>query len=250
MLAIIRALVAAAGPARPKQVYAWLEENGERQYAQLTDGVNARKHYENAVRFARQELADGEVLAKVKGIWALTDPEAARAMTAGDAVRMIGENRRKRERKKAEEAHPAESSDRSALLPPGPTTGPRPSRFEAIFRREDGPASTYVFRFAASDVWKIGYTGNVDVRLAHVNQHIPFELFDGGWSLALSADWPSQDMAYEMEQELFRQLSAQRTMFERVRCDKQNIDAAWKRALGIVTNEVAITPAPPPNLTA
>lgn len=100
MLAIVRVLIAFGGSARPKAVYEAIKANGERRYPELRNDIDPRLHYENAVRFARQELADGGLLLRAPGIWSLTDTTAARALTVSDAIRMISENRRKRERRR------------------------------------------------------------------------------------------------------------------------------------------------------
>lgn len=251
MLAIIQALLGAGNSARPKAVYLAIEAAGERRYPALATDVDPQVHYENAVRFGRQELADGGLLAPTHGIWTLMEAETARALTLADAVRIIGENRRERERRKAKrpETDPqphqdARTGDRPTKRErqpslPRPTTGPKPSRYEASFRREDGPASTYIFRFGASDIWKIGFAGDVAARLNHVNQHVPIELVEASWQLVCSTRWPSQDLAYAMEQQLFDILTVQRTVFERVRCEETSILQAWDQALAITQAAVA-----------
>lgn len=250
MLAIVRALLVSNGSARPKAVYAAIEANGERRYPPRANNVDPRLHYENAVRFARQELADGGVLQRTPGIWTLVDPAAARALSVSDAVRIIGENRRKREQRPKMKIDPSQtvySQEDDRVLPaakarlrsPGPTTGPKPSRYETSFKREDGPASTYLLRFGSSNIWKIGYAGDVSVRLNHVNQHLPVELIGVGWRLVQTALWPSQDIAYAMEQALFHLLADERTMFERVRCSEARIVAAWEKALVLTGKEAA-----------
>jgi len=251
MLAIIRALAALGGSAPPREIYAAIEASGGRRFRALGDHVAERLHYENAVRFARQELADGGILHRTPGAWNLVDPATARNLTAKDAIRIIGDNRRERERRRA--AHIDRSRERQKLpgaeaqsRAPGPTIGPRPSRYEVTLRRKDGPASTYLFRFGSSDVWKIGYAADVRVRLDHVNQHIPTEIIDGGWLLVRSARWSSQDTAYAMEQLLLRLLVAERTMFERVRCDEALVHSMWERALAATEDDAIAYPREEP----
>ena len=243
MLSIIRVLLASGGAARPKAVYSAIEARGERRFPVLADDVDPQVHFENAVRFARQELADGGILTRTLGVWTLAAPEVARELTHKDATRIIGDNRRERERRRA--AKQKERADLKVEFGANlrvlsseqrrqvgvPTLGPKPSSYEASFRREDGAASTYIFRFARSNIWKIGYAGHVSKRLDHVNQHVPLELLGEGWEIARSARWPSQSIAYGMEQALLGLLSAERTMFERVNCAEERIFAAWDQAL-------------------
>ncbi|WP_158014082.1 hypothetical protein [Sphingomonas sanxanigenens] len=235
MLAVVKALGAHGGSSSPAAVYAWLSTNTQRRDQVTPDGVTPEQHFQREVRFARQELADGGVLTSVDGLWVLIDLAAAPHLSADDARRIIRENRRRREEKAAQKLAGTSINIETGTKRPGhrevgPTTGPRPCSWEGQIFRDDEPAWTYAFAFEGSDLWKIGFAGDIDERLARVNQHVPVELLERRWIAVLSTHWPTQSMAYAMEQEVLFRLSGQRTMFERVRCSLGQLHSAWEDA--------------------
>lgn len=233
MLAISRALLAQGGTARPMEVYAWLEAQELRREQAPPEGIDADSHYQREVRFARQELADCGILVSSDGAWNVTDAEAARRLTAEQARKIIGDNRRRREARKT-----GTTASGSPTLPPplpnvsgeGPTRGPAPAAWEGTVMREPGPAWTYAFQFGQSDLWKIGFAGDVDNRLRQINQHVPMELLGEGWTAHKRQFWPNADVAYAMEQRVLGLLRKHSTRFERVRCSVAVLDAAWDDA--------------------
>lgn len=228
MLALVRALAANEGCARPGTAYAWLEAHGERRHQVPPRDVDPDMHFQREVRFARQELADGGIVTSIDGMWRLADAGLSASMSVDEARRIIRDNRRRREQRREGVTEGVSGADREIRPLARPTTGPHPSRWEGLIIREDGSASTYALRFGTSDLWKIGFASNVDVRLAQVNQHVPVEILGDCWSLELCVDWPCQEMAYAMEQEVLLRLLHQRTMFERVRCSREQLKLAWE----------------------
>ena len=230
ILAVARALISSNSPISPPQVYDWLEANGLRRARNTLTGADPDQDFHKEVRFARQELADGGLVRSVNGRWAVAHMDDLLGLTPDLARDMISRNRRARENRRAsgEQADPPSTLRRSD---PSPTTGPRPSEWTSVTGRRDGRASTYAFRFGETDLWKIGFASQVDVRLREVNRHIPTELGGGGWTLYLSAQWSSQLAAYSMEQEVLYRLTGERTIFERVRCTPEHLRASWESAL-------------------
>jgi len=233
MLATARALLAQGGAARPMRVYAWLEAQGLRREQTPPAGIDADSHYQREVRFARQELADSGILVSSDGAWKVADAEAARRLTAEEARKIIGDNRRRREARKTGTAASLSSAPPRPLpnvADGGPTRGPAPAAWEGTVAREPGPASTYAFRFGQSDLWKIGFAADVDNRLRQINQHVPTELLGEGWTAHKRQFWPDADLAYAMEQHVLGRLREHSTKFERVRCSAAVLDAAWDDA--------------------
>jgi len=234
ILAVARALISSNSPISPPQVYDWLEANGLRRGRNTLIRGDLDQDFHKEVRFARQELADGGLVRSIDGRWAVAHMDDLLGLTPDLARDMISRNRRARESRRAsgEQADP-----QSTLRPsdPSPTTGPRPLEWTSVTRRRDGRASTYAFRFGETDLWKIGFSSQVDVRLREVNRHIPTELGGGGWTLYLSARWSSQLAAYSMEQEVLYRLTGERTMFERARCSPERLRATWDSARAVIT---------------
>ncbi|WP_417676014.1 hypothetical protein [Roseibium sp.] len=235
MLAVIRALLSQGAKARPKEVYAWIEERGLRKQQISPAGIDADGHYRREVRFARQELADGGIVRTSDGQWRIIDSEVANQLTMEIAREIIRNNRRRREARRSrnnDSLPPAVPLETNALLTGArATTGPVPAHWEGIVTRESGPATTYVFRFGASDVWKVGFAADVEKRLWQINQHVPIELLSEEWKVAKRISWSSADLAYAMEQQVLLRLARYRTMFERVRCCDEILDSAWEEAV-------------------
>lgn len=245
MLAVVRAIARADGVASPATVYADIVKRGERRPQVPPPGVDADIHFRREVRFARQELADAGVVIDREGQWSLQSPVSALRLSADDARSLVRENRKRRQAKaaSANALSAVEQGGRRPAAPTiGPTTGPRPSAYEVSIVREDGPASTYVLRFATSDLWKIGYAADVEARLAHVNHHLPVELRDERWTIVWQQAWSNQELAYAMEQLVLSNLAERRTVFERVRCPEDALRTAWNLASATVA--AAGSPAP------
>ena len=242
MLAMARALIAQGGAARPMAVYAWLEAQGLRREQTPPTGMDADSHYQREVRFARQELADCGILVSSDGAWKIADAEAALRLTAEEARRIIGDNRRRREARKTH-ATASLSPGLPAPLPNaadcGPTRGPAPAAWEGMVARELGPASTYAFRFGQSDLWKIGFAAGVDGRLRQINQHVPTELLGEEWTAQKRQSWPNAELAYAMEQRVLGHLREHWTKFERVRCSAAVLEAAWDEVFDELHRAVA-----------
>lgn len=238
MLAITQALASNGGSARPSTVYTWIEAQGQKRYRPPPPNVDAEMHYQREVRFARQELADGGVVFSDNGIWKLVHFQADTQMTAEWARVIIRENRRRRE-ERASKSRTRKTNNGEDIFPTNiktiyPTTGPRPSLWEGTIVRQNGPASTYIFKFGNSNLWKIGFAADVDDRLKQVNQHVPIELLKSYWKIEKYVKWPSQDLAYAMEQAILQHLKDYRTFFERVRCSIEKLASAWDAAYNIV----------------
>lgn len=234
MLAVVEALAALGGQASLSATYSWIE-----QHTTLASRIPAKSkldpkdHFEREVRFARHELANGGALISVDGRWKLLHPEDAVLLSADDMRSMRRQNLRDRRlghEESAPDGKPLLSvGDRArSSLQSGPTTGPIPSSWEGLVTRTHGPAYTYALRFEESDVWKIGHASNLEKRLREVNQHIPIELLGRQWISVFDRFWPSSLLAYEMEQEVLRALTVDRTLYERVCCDREKIQHAWK----------------------
>ena len=231
MLALVRALAVHGGYATPHQTYDWIKRNTDLpDRLPIETKLAPSAHFEREVRFARQELADAGLLASTNGAWRLLDAAAA-DLTSEDARRITQENTRRRRagQTKGDLPEAAHSGQ--------PTTGPRPTSWEQTVKREIGPASAYLFRFAASAVWKIGFASDVQARLRDVNRHIPVELLGQRWMLIHTKLWPSADMAYRMEQRILELLTAKRTVYERVQCPEPIIEEAWQTALSDMVGE-------------
>lgn len=232
MLALVRALAVHGGYATPHQTYDWIKLNTDLSDRLPTETKLARSaHFEREVRFARQELADAGLLATTNGVWRLLDAAAA-DLTSEDARRIMQDNTRRRR------AGQMKGELAPGTAPSGqPTTGPRPTSWEQMVKREIGAASAYLFRFAASAVWKIGFASDVQARLREVNRHIPVELLGQRWILIHTQRWPSGDMAYRMEQRILELLTAKRTVYERVQCPEPVMEEAWQTALSEMVGE-------------
>ena len=128
-------------------------------------------------------------------------------------------------------------------LPIGPTQGLPPSngKNQSNFPNPksencSSQACTYVLRFAESNCYKIGYTGDLNGRLSAINAHIPFEILDKSWVPVpfMCQDWHghgSTTKAYDMEQCVLNFLSDKRTYGERVQCTKGELKSAWNKAV-------------------
>ena len=152
------------------------------------------------------------------------------------AILLSPENQKKIMALKREELiiHPAINDFRDmsdALGKSGPTNGPAPSSWSKTVSRDiEGAALTYACQFGDRDIWKIGWAKDIDARLKDINTHIPHEVINEKWAMVWKHTWPTQDLAYKMEQIVLGLLSDKRTEGERVCCSKDELDTAWKSA--------------------
>jgi hypothetical protein len=120
-----------------------------------------------------------------------------------------------------------------AVVPVGPTTGLRPTAWTAeVFQDPNAAAWTYLMRFGARDVWKIGHTQHLERRLEELNLHVPHEALNERWALVRSQRWENSLLAYEMEQRLLLALERFRTFGERAVCAQVEIANQWARCDG------------------
>jgi hypothetical protein len=114
----------------------------------------------------------------------------------------------------------------------GPTQGPRPTSWTGtVTQNVNTPAVTYALRFGSRDIWKIGHASDVASRLDEVNTHVPFEALGERWTLRFQKQWNSREMAFEMEQAIFRELTLYPRERERVACTETQLMSAWAAAL-------------------
>jgi hypothetical protein len=119
--------------------------------------------------------------------------------------------------------------------PIGPTTGPVPSEWTGVVERNvQWPAATYALRFGNRSLWKIGHAQDIKDRLEDINNHIPVEVLNERWELALLQRWPNSMAAYEMEQKVLELLAGSRTVGERVLCSQRELETAWGSATTFV----------------
>ncbi|MBZ0215949.1 MAG: hypothetical protein K8F25_05320 [Fimbriimonadaceae bacterium] len=116
----------------------------------------------------------------------------------------------------------------TALSQSRPTTGIIPSAWQSTIERKLGnPSVTYALRFGKFDCWKVGHTTDVQRRLNEVNKHIPVEVLNSQWVLAMQQKWPDENLAYDMEQRVFTALNQHRTSGERIQCSQTVLQSAW-----------------------
>lgn len=130
--------------------------------------------------------------------------------------------------------HPAISAFRDmsdALGKSGPTNGLAPASWSKTVSRDiEGAAFTYACQFGDRDIWKIGWAKDIDARLKDINTHIPHEVINEKWAMIFKQPWPTETLAYKMEQTILGLLSDKRTVGERVCCSRNELDAALKSA--------------------
>jgi hypothetical protein len=111
---------------------------------------------------------------------------------------------------------------------PGPV--PIPGR-HIVTRHAAERAWTYAARFGRSDIWKIGRTTDLSVRIAELNEHVPTELLNQQWVLEFDHEWPSLRGAQDMEQRVLSHLATKRASGERVRCSESELISARASAI-------------------
>lgn len=229
--AVVRALAARGGSATPKYCYDWIAANTDVAGRLINKStISDKEHFEREVRFARQDLHALGLLATRAGAWQLLDSGLV-DITLEEARQISQESARTRKNKpKPDEFEGADMADAMPQRVPQPTVGPKPWIGEYRASRTPGPADTYAFRFENSNLWKIGYTSDIEARLRNINQHIPVELLGLRWLLVHTARWPSAHLAHAMEQRILAKLSKQRTVYERLSCNVEVLNESWRAA--------------------
>ncbi len=109
---------------------------------------------------------------------------------------------------------------------------PIPSSFTTTMIRDAfKEASTYAYRFASKNVWKIGWAHDAAERLGEPNKHVPSEVLDdqrwgGGWIQKRA----SAEQAYAMEQRILNSFGDEPKFAERVHCTQDRLEAVWRKA--------------------
>jgi hypothetical protein len=223
MLDTLRAL---GGSARSTEVYRQFELEGVARNDDLAQRQpSGETRFVKEVRFARKELVDaGLVVNGVDGVWSLSLEGWRTRLTPESARELI------KRRRHSPETEAFGEDGTPTLRQPGPTRGPPPGSWTTtVTRSGEGEGWTYVLRFGESDVWKIGYAEDVEVRLGEVNTHVPFELLLVQWVHYARHWWPCLSLAYQMEQRILSEPSWAATDHERVRCTEEEILLAWRR---------------------
>jgi hypothetical protein len=113
-----------------------------------------------------------------------------------------------------------------------PSTGPAPIAWTGIVSRTvDVPAWTYLMRFGSRDLWKVGHTQDLPIRILELNKHVPFEELRECWTVFLTHRWSSSLEAYGMEQRVLRSLTEYRSSGERLRCSEARVVAEWQKSV-------------------
>ncbi|MBO9127698.1 MULTISPECIES: hypothetical protein [unclassified Rhizobium] len=111
------------------------------------------------------------------------------------------------------------------------STGPKPRDAGYVVDQPvEDTAWTYGMRFGNRNVWKIGWSTDVDDRCRDINLHIPIELGLEQWKVMLRQRMASRDAAYAMEQRILELLAGKRKGYERVHCLQSELDSAWQQA--------------------
>ena len=129
------------------------------------------------------------------------------------------ERQRQQQRSNALSAHPTK---------PGPVVSPGT---RTITVSDKDKAWTYVARFGASSIWKVGRTNDLKGRIQELNAHVPVEYLKKEWQIAWRHEWRSTEGAQEMEQRVLTILADKRTQGERLRCSEKELEEAWVRAI-------------------
>ncbi|TPK80384.1 GIY-YIG nuclease family protein [Mesorhizobium sp. B2-4-18] len=111
--------------------------------------------------------------------------------------------------------------------------GPPPTSYEALVVRScDGPCFTYLLRFGARDIWKVGMSVDPNRRLDEINSHIPTEVLDEKWEMVQRARFKDAQTAYDVEQALLDHFHTHRTVGERIVLSSIEIATGWDTVVG------------------
>jgi predicted GIY-YIG superfamily endonuclease len=115
-------------------------------------------------------------------------------------------------------------------------TGPGPSGTRAGFTRILGEGSAYLLELqgkGARDIFKIGFSKDVDVRLEAHNKPLLSSVTEYTWKLVYNLKFPSEQQAYNFEQIVHRRLKQHLVdeQSEIYRIAKKEIDRVWQDVL-------------------
>lgn len=120
----------------------------------------------------------------------------------------------------------------------GESVGPPPWYGEVKYtRNRPTDAYTYLLQYNDEPIWKVGYTKNLEERLATINAHFPFEYTGECWRLRKYAVWRDAYHAYDMEQLVLGNLTKYRGRRERLQCSFETIERVWEAAELTVTTK-------------
>jgi hypothetical protein len=128
--------------------------------------------------------------------------------------------------------------------------GPRPTSWTTnVERNVDGKAYTYLLRFGDHDLWKIGWSTDIDRRRRDINAYIPWGLLEERWQIHEWRLFPSQQEAWEAEQAFIDHLERRhihQVAEEQFACGAGDVHDAW--AMAVHAKEVqTITPGKAPD---
>jgi T5orf172 domain. len=109
-------------------------------------------------------------------------------------------------------------------------TGPGPSTTRTATTRDAGEASVYLLELqSARDVFKIGYSADVEVRLATHNKPLLPSVTGYSWKLLTNLKFPREQQAYNFEQIVHNRLRRFLIDGEReiYRIERKDLDRVW-----------------------
>jgi hypothetical protein len=109
-----------------------------------------------------------------------------------------------------------------------PTLGSIPSIGGYYVTLEKKTAFLYVFRFEDTDIFKVGWSFDVNQRLEDINRHIPTEYLQMRWKISQAKRMNDQFHAYMAEQEfLTKYVLPYRTEGELIKVDPDKLRLIW-----------------------
>ena len=109
-------------------------------------------------------------------------------------------------------------------------TGPGPSTTRTATIRVAGEGSVYLLELQrARDIFKIGYSADVEVRLGQHNKPLLPSVTGYSWKLITNLRFPSEQQAYNFEQIVHKRLSRFLVEGEReiYRIERKELDRVW-----------------------
>ena len=177
-ISIVEALRALGGTGTPSDVYRWIDENRRIRHE---DKQKSNFWYRREVRFSRQNLyLAGLIISPKRGVWSLT--EIGLEVEINEELPRLVERRMQealaRQRNIPKDV-PYTCDFKIENRIPQPTTGPQPTSWSSRITRTIGNESgVYIMKFGKHDLWKIGYTTNLETHLRDINRHIPHEILN------------------------------------------------------------------------
>jgi hypothetical protein len=124
------------------------------------------------------------------------------------------------------------TSRKKGEVPVKPSRAPPPTDSGYEVTREKKTAFVYIFRFERTNIFKVGWAFDVELRVNDINQHIPSEVLDQQWGIFLWNRYADQWKAYHAEQFLLNgPLKRYRTTGERVQIREKELRRIWASAL-------------------